>query len=615
MRSRLALVAAFTLLLSLAAGIRQERRTPILVERPYSVQMHVHGSFSEGIGSIDSHTAESERAGLDALWWSDHDWRIEGYRHCSRFSFDAFSERMDRNEAWTANTAAEAAAQKGVRFFRRGNLEAESAAIDAAQKFEGVASLRLEARSTRTTVQDLAYVLYVQRSRFLRPLGTGVTLALALFPELVGPDAHAFVELRLSLHPDPAVGPRLPYRIRYEFSPQGGPRTRAGDLYRVPVAVASGQWNALLLPLTDDVALGFPASDARDNVVHDVYLGVGTRNGATARANFDALAFSELVPPDQRYALQADMLLDERAVTPAVVQIQGTEISYIGEHLNEFSLGTELIDYEALFQASGLLNAQGTITNPVAMANYVARRAVELAHARGGLVSYNHAFGTNTTPGPSTPTKEQVLGKLLANDLYGADVLEVGYRQRGRPLADHLWVWDRLGLAGRFLVGTGVSDSHIGYPGEYSGKGNTFVSWIWAPSAEAPDLLAGLERGRVFFGDIAHFDGALDLTSAGASRMGDIVVTSAASAEITLRVDGLAGGESVRWILSGALAATSTAAAATHLETRVFALHPSEPTLVRVEVLGPGGVEKAFSNALSFVRAAPARSTARVVFE
>src|SRR5262245_26385730 len=99
LRRRLALAAACATGLALAA--REPLRTPD--EQAYSVQLHVHGSFSEGMGSIDSHTAESRRAGVDALWWSDHDWRIDAYRHCSRFSFDSFTERLDRLEGWTAN--------------------------------------------------------------------------------------------------------------------------------------------------------------------------------------------------------------------------------------------------------------------------------------------------------------------------------------------------------------------------------------------------------------------------------------------------------------------------------------------------------------------------------
>jgi hypothetical protein len=350
-------------------------------------------------------------------------------------------------------------------------------------------------------------------------------------------------------------------------------------------------------------------------VLHDVFFGVEVRNGATVRASFDRLRLSEVVAPQDRYALLANMLLAKEAQVPEVAQILGTEISFIGEHLNQFSLAPQLPDYEALFQASGLLNPQGQITNPTAMAHHVSRSAVDAVHARGGVVSYNHVFGTNTTTTAGTPTKERALAKLLANDLYGADILEVGYRQRGRSLADHLWVWDQLAKSGRFVVGTGVSDSHSGFQGEYNGQGNTLVSWIWAPSIAPADLLAGLEHGRVFFGDIARFDGRLDLTTPGGFHMGDIVVTNAPSAEITLSVDGLVVGDVLRWIVSGALASTSIVGAPSVIESRTVVLNPSAPTAVRVEVYAAAGQEKVFSNPITFVRNAPLHATSRVIFE
>jgi len=42
-------------------------------ERPWSVQMHLHGPASEGTGSLDTHSREAELLGVDVLWWSGHD--------------------------------------------------------------------------------------------------------------------------------------------------------------------------------------------------------------------------------------------------------------------------------------------------------------------------------------------------------------------------------------------------------------------------------------------------------------------------------------------------------------------------------------------------------------
>ena len=358
--------------------------------------------------------------------------------------FDAQHERLDKDENWSAIINSEANATKGLTQSRMGALSAHSVQIDTARKLEGLASLALSATSAQASFQELDYLLSAQRSRFLRPLASGVTLGISVFPETAGPDAHAYIEVQLSQHPDPNVPPRTNYRIRYVFTPTPSAPTRVRELYTVPVAVTSGTWNTLVLPITQDAEFGFAPSDGDDNVLHDLFFGVEARNGATARVNFDALVVSEQIAPADRLALQASLLQAKFGAEPDIAQFQGIEISFIGEHLNEYSLAPVLPDYEALFLASGLLNGQGQISDPLATANYVSAQAVAAVHARGGVVSYNHVFGTNTLPSPATPTKEQVLSKLLANELYGADVMEVGYRQRGRSLSEHLCVWDQL---------------------------------------------------------------------------------------------------------------------------------------------------------------------------
>jgi hypothetical protein len=55
---------------------------PKAVHDPVSMAMHIHGSFSEGIASMDAHLEQARRNGVDVIWWTDHDFRREahGYR-------------------------------------------------------------------------------------------------------------------------------------------------------------------------------------------------------------------------------------------------------------------------------------------------------------------------------------------------------------------------------------------------------------------------------------------------------------------------------------------------------------------------------------------------------
>ena len=173
---------------------------------PYSVQMHVHSSFSEGHGSLESHTWESDRVGLDVLWWSDHDWRIRSYRHCAIFDFDDWTEPLDQDETWVANTVTENNAVKSLVQSSLGTFDDYAADFDSSQPFEGAAALRLEATSSAPQAQLLGYQLLAQRARFRRTLVGDITVDVAVLPlQGDGVDATGILEFVLSLHPDPAV--------------------------------------------------------------------------------------------------------------------------------------------------------------------------------------------------------------------------------------------------------------------------------------------------------------------------------------------------------------------------------------------------------------------------
>ena len=140
----LALVASLTLLA--AACEPGEPRSGEARERAFSVQLHVHGSFSEGVGSIDSHSHEARDVGVDVIWWSDHDFRIASYRHVTRFGFEDWHEPVDRSEAWRdlLPRRREGGGEKGLEPTDR-QLEDGSAEFVVGGAHEGERSLRVRA--------------------------------------------------------------------------------------------------------------------------------------------------------------------------------------------------------------------------------------------------------------------------------------------------------------------------------------------------------------------------------------------------------------------------------------------------------------------------------------
>ena len=55
--------ATFLALLAVALAGSGARRA----ERPISAQLHLHGPFSEGLGSIDSHSFEASALGVEVV--------------------------------------------------------------------------------------------------------------------------------------------------------------------------------------------------------------------------------------------------------------------------------------------------------------------------------------------------------------------------------------------------------------------------------------------------------------------------------------------------------------------------------------------------------------------
>ena len=86
----------------------------------YSMAMHMHSSFSEQSGSMDSQLFQAATNSVDVLWWTDHDYRMDGigYRETVHFtSLTAESGGLGQGGPWTLANGRKRAA--GERFGRR----------------------------------------------------------------------------------------------------------------------------------------------------------------------------------------------------------------------------------------------------------------------------------------------------------------------------------------------------------------------------------------------------------------------------------------------------------------------------------------------------------------
>ncbi|MEL7450628.1 MAG: hypothetical protein AAFN78_15550 [Pseudomonadota bacterium] len=499
----------------------------------FSIQMHLHGSLSEGVASMYSSTVAAEQAGIDVLWWSDHEYGIMHYRIPTTFGFESFAEFDWENEEWEPV----AGQQSAMKFLRLRSEEDAHTATYGPPAVQGLGSFRL------TSVGKTVFEFLTERhAATARSLVGDTKLALSVLPE----KGTAGVSIRLSKHPTDSL--YLNYFLDNDAKP-----SRDGNHYNIPVAFTANEWNHLVLPLSADASAGFPEFIGDDNAIREIHFSV--TDGA---AHFDAMQVQFNTWYPETFQRQRDILDELELQIPAVVQLQGVEQS-VAHHVNVFSINTEV----------RIPNGIGNLVTAV--------------HANKGLVSLNHPFG----PGANADqmNRQEILDRLVENNAYNVDILEVGYRSRGSgELADFFWVWDELAKRGIHLIGTGVADIHHWGPGV--NPVNNFVSWIWAESTSKPDMLKGLRSGRVFFGDITLFDGTLDIVS-DTGHMGQRVYDP----DATITIDGLEPDDQVTIVRDGIPVESFAGSRQVN--------HTVEgPGCFRVEVYTVDSTAKVFSNPL-----------------
>ena len=569
----------------------------------YSVQLHLHGSFSEGQGSIDSHSYEAQDVGCDVLWWSDHDFRIASYECVSRFGFEAAQEPLERGESWLVRLAKFRGQAKQITF--RQSASGGTAEFVTSPVKEGEHSLRLRATSNTSEFEPCLQALRSPRALHQRPLAAGVTLRLAVYAEELSADARLRIQVRLSEHAPREGLPLGSTSLVYLSGSAGEVPRREGFEYQVPLSCEVGRWNELELPLTADAVRGFPQFPGQDNLFYSLTFGVETRNGARASVCFDDLRIEQEVSGAETFARQRELLDEVGALYPELQQHQGLEVSYFARHLNLFCIDTPFPDFEALARAAPPDPADPEVIDETAFKAAFIEGIVRATHERGGLVSYNHMFGAGSEDREKRRTNEDMLAILLENRAEGADLLEVGYRDRnGASLADHLWVWDQAALAGLRLVGVGVSDSHGGPDERWRGSENNFVTWIHARSSDKQDLIDGLRAGRVFFGDIELFDGSLDLVTDAGHRMGSTVLTDRREVFVDVLASGIQADALVVVVVSGEPTSRLPARPGTFSERQRIEL-PEGPSSVRFELRDGAGRAFVASNPIHFLREIP----------
>jgi hypothetical protein len=528
------------------------------------VSLHTHASLSEGTASVDTQMDLLTRSGYDAVFWTEHDWRVAGHRMPPTFSFEsAFSpsttilvpKRMDRGLRASFRLTAERKTDlyKSLRF----HVERDAPPDGGARR--------------------VAYALRAHRGRHIRPLAQGLALSLDLFPDPENPfDSEFTIELELS--DQPHVKRRLLYRI--EALPAAAtpaqvvlpPPPAPEELSRV--AIQPGRWTHLVIPAAEHAKALYP--EGLDNSLAAIQFGVAVYRGS-ADWDMDRLGMEAAVTGEPLLALQEEWARSY----PGIASHVSTEISYYLPHLNPFTAQRFLLDYR-----------------DVGLQEYI-KAAVQETRRRHGALSVNHPLGFGV-PYPSQHIEDEIRHRF-----FGADLLEVGYRFRGgADLTAHLAFWDR-GLAeGIPASGIGVTDAHG--PGRGNGferDENNFATWMDADPASVDSLIDALLAGDLVFGDPLLFFGNLELTVDGRYRPGAVVLSQGQPREVSFSAEKLPPGSRLDLVVDGQKVAASEVGAGGDT-TGTFSLSPSH-RWVRLESWDARGEPVAFTNAILFLPELP----------
>jgi hypothetical protein len=611
-----ALAAAAALTGRLARESRLPLRSPA---RPvtadgssaYSMAMHIHSSFSEQQGSMDSQLFQASTNSVDVLWWTDHDARMEGigYRDTVHFtSLETEAGGPGQGGAWHWKKVESGPLASGA----SGRIV--STPCSPNDPVPG-GSMKLTAQSSSTATAKLGFYADSRPARWnYRDNLTGQSLSIDVLLKSGWSDGYLELLIGTSYHEASGGRPAGYYYLSYRFVPAGGQAGRLAQgntgVITIPVAPSGGDpWYTATLTPADDIAALWPDLDYRDFALYQLTLSAAS-TGDLVTGHFDYLRFNRSLGGEVFLEQQAEMMAALAPGYPGVTQQQGLEISWLLPHLNWFGSNVVMTDY-------GKTAAKN-------YAEFLAGKAVPQIHAAGGLVSYNHPFGYLDRPLYPVQQQNAILATLAAELLpsgstpavLGCDLLEVGYNARGGVNLGHLLqLWDIMSRNAVFLTGTGVSDDHHGT--NWLGIYNNWISSAWAASTAQSDLLAALAAGRVWCGALSTYRGSLDLLVDGSCPMGSASVSSLTSRQLTASATGIPANGSLQ-VLQGAVDYAGSAGLTGN--SQVIAAYPaaelaggsvalpidtSADSYVRTQVLGGSGNVIGLSNPAWLLQHAP----------
>lgn len=480
-----------------------------------SMAMHVHSCFSEGGSDVSggggaSMLAQLEAArsfGVDVVWWTDHDWRMQAYGYYDGIAFDGTAEGGGLQ--WIAQN--------------EGTVTGATYAFvsEPRSPHEPGRALRVTAGGSGPGWSG-SYLFGKGGNAFYSTNISDTTVTVDVLAEAVGTDAAMVVQVETSYRPATGGRPAGVYTLDYRVGSEPGRRLNGSLVGVVEVAPEDG-WQTLTLRMIDDVRAFWPDLVAEDSGLARLRFGVQARNGAVGSGVFDHLVFSRTRDQlEWPVRTQRDLMRRLAPAYPEITQVLGAELSMI-RHLNVFMEDFELYTYPPTGKAPVLDKSVAA-----------AKKAIRWYHDRGALVQYNH---------PPTKPSELVRTRAL-----GADLMEVANARGNLVITrNRIRLFDVAARNAIFLTATSQIDDH---EGRWAERPHLFLTSVWAKSTATRDLLASLAAGRAWCHQPTRWPGSrLDLRAGGRSVMGQVLRTRARRVKVNVRAEALPPGSTVRMIL------------------------------------------------------------------
>jgi len=484
----------------------------------HPVQLHLHGSLSEGVGRMVDQAARNRELGVEALWWTDHEGMYSippEYAFALAFDF----------EAGTLILTEPPLPERGF-FDDPGGDFVRATLIDSAAA-QGSRSLALSAERSAPSDSSVyplfdGYRFHTGTARLeMRSFFQEIELDLALRPGAPAPADHHFAVRCLLSYSGEGMVPHL---LTFVAGRDSLPADDGLHFYRPMESPPLGSWTSITLPIGQVGRSLVPYGE--DLHLHEISLGWLAFGPVDDAAMLVDDFHLRIGGPESGALLARQAQFLDSLPEPAPVHFVGLELSRGHDGAKPHHIN--------IYAPSG----------PPAMPDWsdprydpldFPRCAVRWAQSLGYAVSHNHIFG------PSTGwidelSRDRLRQQTLDELAYGADFLEVGYPLRGRGIEEHFAVWDDLLRRDSFQTGLGVSDSHNAVPWIFTP--NRWVSFVRTELLAQQEILLALARGRICLGDPYLVGGDAFLICADASgrfAMGDVVVSDLNEVDIVYR--------------------------------------------------------------------------------